>query len=126
MIRGNFVLRRGPVIPLVLRGPDGSTLDVNAVVDSGFTAALTLPDAIITALSLAFDSDGELILGDGTPRQFKVHVAEVLWDGAWRTVLASALGDEVLVGMRLLNDHRLQIDVEADGEVLITPLPQLP
>ncbi len=123
MIQGTYIVGKGPVIPLRIRGPDGSELDVSTVVDTGFTAALTLPDTIIGALSLAFDSYGELILGDGTSRQFKVHIAEVLWDGAWRSVLATALGDEVLVGMRMLAGHRLQIDALPGGTVEITRLP---
>jgi clan AA aspartic protease len=123
MIQGTYIVGKGPVIPLRIRGPDGSELDVSTVVDTGFTAALTLPDKIIGALSLAFDSYGELILGDGTSRQFKVYIAEVLWDGAWRSVLATVLGDEVLIGMRMLAGHRLQIDALPGGTVEIARLP---
>lgn len=42
------------------------------------------------------------MLADGSVRHFDVYAAEVEWDGAWRPVLVSALGDEVLLGMRLL------------------------
>ena len=123
MIRGAYFAGKGPVIPLRIRGSDGSELDVNTVVDTGFTAALTLPDTIVTALNLPFDSCGELVLGDGTSRQFKMSIAEILWDGTWRSVLATALGDEVLIGMRMLAVHRLQIDAVPGGTVEITLLP---
>ena len=90
--------------------------------DTGFTAALTLPEPIIRALSLPFDSTGRLSLADGTVSSFDLHLAEILWDGQWRPVLASAIGDEVLVGMRLLNGFRLCIDAIPGGVVEITSL----
>ena len=39
------------------------------------------------------------------------------------TVLASAVGNEALVGMRLLAGHELRIAVVPGGAVEITPLP---
>lgn len=122
MIRGEYSEIRGPAIPLLIRGPDGSNLDVIAVVDTGFTAALTLPEPIIRALSLPFDSNGRLSLADGTASSFDLHSAEVFWDGHWRPVLASAIGDEVLVGMRLLHGFQLRVDAIAGGAVEITSL----
>ena len=122
MIRGEYSETRGPAIPLLIRGPDGSNFDVIAVVDTGFTAALTLPEPIIRALSLPFDSTGRLSLADGTVSSFDLHSAEIFWDGQWRPVLASAIGDEVLVGMRLLRGFRLCIDAIPSGAVEITSL----
>ncbi len=123
MIRGKIIVGRGPVIELVIRGPDGSELDVDAVIDTGFTGALTLPNAIVAGLGLEFDSRTDLALGDGTLHTFDLHIAEVLWDGQWRTVLASALGDEVLVGMRMLSRHRMMIEAVPGGPVEIVALP---
>ena len=122
MIRGEYSETREPAIPLVIRGPDGSNFDVIAVVDTGFTAALTLPEPIIRALSLPFDSTGRLSLADGTVSSFDPHSAEIFWDGQWRPVLASAIGDEVLVGMRLLSGFRLCMDAIPGGAVEITSL----
>ena len=123
MIRGTVIVGRGPVVPILIRGSDGSELDVNAVVDTGFTAALTLPLAIIAALSLALDSKSELALADGTIRSFDLFVAEVFWDGVWIPVLASALGDDVLLGMRMVAGHRVTIDAVPGGDVEIIRLP---
>jgi hypothetical protein len=47
----------------------------------------------------------------------------VEWNGGWRPVLVSAVGDEPLVGMRLLAGHELRIAVVPGGVVEITPLP---
>ncbi len=38
MIRGMVNLRREAIVPVRVRGPGGAERDVDAVVDSGFTA----------------------------------------------------------------------------------------
>jgi predicted aspartyl protease len=60
-----------------VRGPSGAELNVDAVVDSGFTASLTLPAAIVTTLSLPRQSGGGAVLADGSVRQFDIYAAEV-------------------------------------------------
>lgn len=122
MIRGVVNARHEAIVRLRARGPQGAELDVDAVVDSGFTASLTLPNAIITALGLSRESGGSAMLADGSIRQFDIYAAEVAWDGGWRPILVSAVGGEPLLGMRLLSGHRLCIDVVPSGAVEITPL----
>jgi predicted aspartyl protease len=63
------------------------------------------------------------MLADGSISHFDIYAAEVEWDSTWRPVLASVLGEEVLLGMRLLTGHRLSIDVVPGGDVEITVLP---
>jgi clan AA aspartic protease len=123
MIRGAVNARGEAAVRLRLRGPGGAEADVDAVVDTGFTAALTLPAAVIAALGLARQSGGSAVLGDGSVRQFDIYAVEVDWGGTWRPVLASAVGDEVLVGMRLLTGHQLRVEAVPGGVVEITPLP---
>jgi clan AA aspartic protease len=98
-------------------------LDVEAVVDSGFTASLTLPASVVAALGLVRQSGGGAVLADGLIRQFDIFAAEVAWDGSWKPVLVSAMGNEVLLGMRLLAGFELRIAVVPGGAVQITPLP---
>ncbi|MGO9465167.1 MAG: clan AA aspartic protease [Isosphaeraceae bacterium] len=123
MIRGVVNARCEAVVRLRLRGPSGAELDVDAVVDSGFTASLALSAAAVASLALARQSGGGAVLADGSVRQFDIYAAEVEWDGAWRPVLVSAVGDEALVGMRLLVGHELRIAVVPGGAVEINPLP---
>ncbi len=123
MMRGVVNARREAVVPLRVRGPGGIEMDVDAVVDSGFTAALTLPAAGVAALGLARQSGGGAVLADGSIRQIDIYAAEVAWEGGWRPVLASAVGNEVLLGMGLLAGHELRIAVVPGGVVEITPLP---
>ncbi|HZK81682.1 MAG TPA: hypothetical protein VFC46_11455 [Humisphaera sp.] len=123
MIRGVVNSRREAIVRLRVRGPGGIESDVDAIVDSGFTASLTLPAAMVTALGLVRQSGSSAVLADGSVRQFDICAAEVAWDGAWRAVLVSAVGNEPLLGMRLMAEHKLTIDVAPGGLVEIVPLP---
>ena len=96
---------------------------MDTVIDSGFTGSRTLPASSVTALRLVSLSGGGAVLADGTVRQFQIYAAEVEWNGGWRPVLVSALGDEALIGMRLLAGNELRIAVVPGGAVEITPLP---
>ena len=123
MIRGVVNERRAAVVRLRLRGPAGVDTEVVAIVDSGFTADLTLPVTTVAALGLVRRSSGTAVLGDGSASRFDICSAEVEWGGTWRTLLVSVLGNETLMGMRLLEGHKLVIDVVAGGLVEILPLP---
>ena len=52
VIRGVVNARNEGIVSLRVRGPGGSELDVDAVVDSGFTASLALPAPTVAALGL--------------------------------------------------------------------------
>jgi clan AA aspartic protease len=123
VIRGVVNARNEGIVTLCVRGPGGSEVDVDAVVDSGFTASLTLSAATIAALGLTRASGGSAVLADGSIRPFDIYAAEVVWDGGWRPVLVSAVGTEALLGLRLLAGHELRIAVVPGGAVEITPLP---
>jgi clan AA aspartic protease len=123
MIRGIVNARLEAVVRLRLRGPGGAEADVDAVVDTGFSDALTLPIATVAALGLAPWSASAVVLADGSQGLVVVYEADVDWGGTWRRVLALAVGDEALIGMRLLAGHRLVVEVIPGGAVEITPLP---
>ncbi len=56
MIRGTVNARLVAVVRLRVRGPGGAERDVDAVIDTGFTASLTLPAAAVAALGLVRQS----------------------------------------------------------------------
>ncbi len=117
MIQGVVNARIEATIRIRLRASDGSELDVEAVIDSGFTGSLALPAAVIAAIGLAQQSGGRAVLADGSVRQLDIYAAEVEWDGSWRSVMVAA------VGMRLLAGHELRVVVVPGGVVEISPLP---
>ncbi len=78
---------------------------------------------MINTLGLGRQSGSAAWLADGSIRQFDIFAAEVLWGGTWRVVLVSALGNETLMGMRLLAGHKLVVEVVPGGLVEILPFP---
>ena len=123
MIRGVVNARLEAVVYLRVRGSGGVESDLDVIVDSGFTASLALPVTGVTALGLTRQSGGTAVLADGSVRQFDICAAEVEWGGVWRTLLVSAVGNEPLLGMRLLAGHKLVVEVVPGGLVEILPLP---
>ena len=84
---------------------------------------LILPVDLVVELRLPFLQTNEAALANGDELSFNVHHATVLWDGQLRNIEAYAMGNTPLVGMLLLDNHNLNIDVERGGRVLIQPHP---
>ncbi len=109
------------VVPLGIQGPDGQTLDIEAVVDTGYSGFLTLPVALVDGLGLPFAYVGQAFLANDEEVTFDVHDVTVLWDGQPRDIEADATGSTPLMGMLLLDKHNLNIEVESGGRVVIQP-----
>jgi clan AA aspartic protease len=123
MLRGIVNALQEAVVSLKIRGPGGAEVQADAVIDTGFTGALSIPPSIITSLKLVTAMKNNLVLADGTVRSFDYYAVQVFWNGTWKQVLASALGDDTLIGMTLLADHALMIEVKPSGSVVIDKLP---
>ena len=121
MIEGIVNAAYEAVVTLPLRGQAGQERDIEAVIDTGFTGFLTVTPALATALGLALEGTSRATLADGSEVTFDVYDVAVLWDDQTRYVLADAAETTPLVGMRLLDRHNLNIDVEDGGRVLIRP-----
>lgn len=123
MITGVVNPNREAIIQLVVTGPRGQHQEIEAIIDTGFTGFLTLPPAVVAALGLSWLSRQPGILADGSVDIFDVHVGSVLWDSQPRVVEVEAADTEPLVGMSLLAQYSLHIDVTNGGVVTITALP---
>lgn len=121
MILGTVTSDREPVVRLRVRGPGGDEGDVDFVVDTGFTGAVVLPSAIVASLGLPWRSGGTAVLADGSTQQTDYFEAEIEWGPSWSTVLAMSVGPEALLGMRLLDGHRLIVEGTTGGSVEIVP-----
>jgi clan AA aspartic protease len=121
MITGT-VNNREARIPLSLRGPQEREQEIEAVVDTGYTASLSLPPAQIAALGLDWQGFGRGTLADGSECLFDVYEAEVVWDGQVRRLLVDEAETDPLVGMALLSGYELKMEVCSQGKVEITPL----
>ena len=119
MIQGVVNAAYEAVVLLTVQGPEGQTQDVEAVIDTGFTGFLTVPPALVTELGLPLEGISRATLADGSEVTFDVYDVALLWDGRPRYVLADAADTTPLIGMRLLNRHNLNIEVEDGGPVVI-------
>ena len=54
VIEGFVNANHEAVVSLVLRGPEGQTREVNAVIDTGYSGFLTLPAALVADLGLPY------------------------------------------------------------------------
>ncbi|WP_020471289.1 hypothetical protein [Zavarzinella formosa] len=123
MIRGTVNTRGEAVVSLHVKGANGLEFDVDAVIDTGFNASLTLPPALVSILGLPTLSAGVSYLADGSICQYDVCPVAVVWDGIEQVVTAYAIGDEPLLGMRLLAGHELRMQLVPGGLVEIKTIP---
>jgi clan AA aspartic protease len=110
-------------IRLKVRGRRGREQEVEAVIDSGYTGALTLPPALIPILGLRWQSVERATLADGSTCVFQVYMGKLVWDGKVRTILVDEADADPLVGMKLLRGHELRMQVRYRGKVTIKRLP---
>src|SRR5262249_26267845 len=109
---------------LKVKGPRGREQEVEAVIDTGYTASLTLPPALVAALGLHWRSLDRVILADGSECIFDVYEAKVVWDGKVRSIVVDEDNADPLVGMRLLKGYELNMQVRTRGQVTIQRLPR--
>ena len=119
MIEGVVNAAYEPMVTLVVQGPSGRTSEIEAVVDTGFTGFLTVTPALATELGLDLRGTSRATLADGSEVTFPQYGVAVLWDGQPRYIEADAADTTPLVGMRLLDRHNVNIDVEDGGRVFI-------
>ncbi len=86
MIEGVVNAAYEAVVTLPLRGPDGRSREVDAVVDTGYNGFLTLPSSVVAELGLPYRGHSEAILADGSVAEFDVYGVTVSWDGSARNV----------------------------------------
>ena len=119
MIEGVVNAAHEAVMTLPLQGPAGRALETDAVLDTGFSRFLTLPPSTVAELGLDLVGFNRVVLADGSEVSLDVYGITVMWDGQARDVVAYAADTTPLVGMALLQGHRLYIEVEDGGRVVI-------
>ena len=125
MIVGDVAATREIMVSLAVRGANGASLAVRAVVDTGFGGHLMIPPATVTALGLTQSGTVPVILGDGTEAYLPEYKAVVVWDGRDRIipVYASSDDSDPLVGMELLYGFDFHVHVVDGGMVALNRLP---
>ena len=95
---------------------------VPVFIDTGFTGELTLPPAFVAVLGLLWIGRQHAMLADGTVQIIDVYAATVMWDGRQRHIEVDAVNAHLL-GMSMLENHELRIEVVSGGNVTVLDLP---
>ena len=123
MILGKLTPSREAVVQLKVRGPSGVEADIACVIDTGYTEYLTLPLTWIDALGLIYADTSSTTMADGSVVVIDLFEATIVWDGQARAIVADRMECAPLIGMSLLYDHLLTMEVVDGGPVTIAPLP---
>lgn len=122
MITGFVTDEREALIRLTVFGPTGESAEVKALIDTGSDGFLTLPPELIDRLQLPWLQSGHAILAGGTETIFDIHSGSVVWGSVTRRVAIDVIDSAPLVGMALLAEHEITIQVTPGGGVAIRPI----
>jgi clan AA aspartic protease len=125
MIHGIVSRNREATISLVVVNESRQTKLITAVIDTGYTGFLSLPNEIITELDLSWTGIDRGTLGDGSEVTFEVYAAKVIWDGEYRDIPINEAETDPLVGISLLYGYDLHIQTVEGGNVTIKRLESL-
>jgi clan AA aspartic protease len=111
-----------PLLSLTVIPASGDGIEVIATVDTGFMGTLTLPSAAIRDLELQLDRSSYAVLADGSTILCDVYRAVVLWHAEKKSIDVYETNAEPLLGMELMQNCRLTMDIIPDGPFSIVPL----
>ena len=119
MIEGVVNTHYEAVVRLSLLNSSGQTRDIDAVVDTGYNGFLTLPSVLVAELELTRLGQKSLVLANGRRDIFDTYGVTVFWDGQSRFVDADEADAAPLLGMSMLDNHDLSIQVPDGGRIVI-------
>ena len=122
MIEGVVNADYEPVVRIEVRGPADVSLEIDAVVDTGYNGYLTLPPSVVKEIGLHYVSSDPAFLADGSEIIFDVYSVIVDLGDRSLQVDAHIANATPLIGMRLLRQHDLNIQVIEGGRVAIQPI----
>jgi clan AA aspartic protease len=117
--------RREAQVRLLVKGGEGRASEIEAILDTGYTEYLSLPQTMIDALLLPFVRSEQVVLSDNSIIESAFYRGVVYWDGKERTVDIESSEGVPLLGMSLLLDHVVTLPVADGATVTIAALPRL-
>ena len=111
-----------PIVPIAVLDRSGAPQQFQAVLDTGFAGAISLPRSSIERLGLANPRQEPVTFANGETQESNIYRATAIWDGERYAVSLYELGPEPLIGMGLLIGSRVAMDVREDGPISIEPL----
>ena len=122
MIEGRVLPTGEAVVNIIVRGPNGQSARIEAMIDTGFTDELTLPPWVIERLNLTLEEEADYTLADGMRSRTRVFRGEIHWLGTWREVTVTEIDHDALLGIEALRGCNLNMDIVDGGMIQIRPL----
>ena len=101
-----------------IREPD-RLINLEFLVDTGFTGYLTLPPDRISQIDLPKLGESQVVLADGVQNRIEAYAGLVSWLGENRRVPIIELDSEPLLGMAFVWGNRLTVEGWEGGIVVI-------
>jgi len=102
---------------------DSQSQAIDGLIDTGFAGFMSLPIATVATLGLPWIFRDQTELIDGRLIPIDIFSATVIWNGKPRTINVQALGNYILIGMRLLAGYDVAIRATDGGLVSIDAIP---
>lgn len=113
MLNGGFF----PTVAIGFRLTQVGAHEVEALLDSGFNGAVSLPLAEVDKLGLPLVTERAVTLADGSDVNVKVHSGFVCFAGRRYRCAVLATGDVPTVGMHLLQGMRVCFEAFEGGAI---------
>jgi clan AA aspartic protease len=110
-----------PRLTLTLDSEDG-IIDIEFVVDTGFEGELALPPSLASKVALQNLKKRLVLMADGTERLCLVGRLLLEWNEETRPTEVLVLDGNPLLGMMLMENSRVCLEVTDGGEVVIEAL----
>lgn len=122
MMHGGVTPLLEALVPVTLRPPSGTELQILALIDTGFDGVLALPPPLIAQLTVSGEATAQTTLADGSVVEVGLYRAVIVWHDELLEVEALELDGVPLLGMMLLHGSRVTVDVVDGGPVTVEPL----
>lgn len=122
MIFGHINQDRELVAPVRVLDANDHVHRYEAILDTGFDGALSLPRHLIQELGLPPTEPIEMVLATGRQVQVNAYAGTVLWRGERRHVRILEAEGSPLIGIALMWGGLLTAEITDNGAVTIGPL----
>lgn len=121
MTHGSF--RDGfPRLILHLPQSNGRERSIEFILDSGFEGDLALPSSLLVGLEAVYVGEHPFALADLTYRTRPIYQIILDWHDEERVTEVISIKGNPLLGIGLLRDNLVQIEITEGGEVSVEPL----
>ena len=110
-------------ISVAVAGPSMEFWEVEAVIDTGFSGWLTLPEVAVRGLDLQIYRRRRVRIADNRVTWMLTYRAVAQWQGRQIDILVHQTENpRPLLGTAMLEHCRLTVDMQEGGPVTVTPL----